>query len=100
MIEKVVKTTWTQKDGRMGYQYIVTHGARKDRPWQKVTRAYSFRDNLPMTVLSFLLSDDTVCETEYKSWTDNRILKRETFKKVAKQSDQEAGVKIKIRRAK
>lgn len=61
MIDHVTKTTWTQSDGKMGYCFDVYYTGRANRHY-----TYSFNDNLPMTVVRFLLDADSV-ETTYAS---------------------------------
>lgn len=74
MINHITKSTWTQKDGKMGYCYRVyyepTRGRAKGR---QVT--YSFFNNLPLTVINFILNANA-CETTY---TDRGKVERFTM---------------------
>ena len=67
MIKRITKITWNQHDGKMGYCFHVVY--------KKYRRTYSFNDNLPMTVVNFLL--EAACKVDYIS--DNGNKKIETF---------------------
>ena len=74
MIESIVKLSWTQPDGKMGYCYHVYYysGRHVCYPWYKT---------LPITVTNFLLTDDTViCSTSYPKY-GGQTRKREVFVK-------------------
>lgn len=63
MIRRIRKITWTQPDGKLGYCYHVYYKNTKE-PWRADRhRVYSFNQNLPMTVLNFLLNAATVTTT-------------------------------------
>lgn len=83
MITKVVKMSWYQENigGKYGECHYVYHDS-KSRPWKNRVYCYPNHSNLPMTVVNFLLADDTKCETEYlPDDRESKERKRETFTK-------------------
>lgn len=64
MIDHIRKITWTQPSGEMGYCYHVYY---KGKGWRKGRHfIYSYNQNLPSTVVSFLVDEKTKCETIYE----------------------------------
>ena len=72
-IIKVWETRWTQPvSGDMGFQYEVLYGSGRHG-------FYNWKQNLPITVLSFILADDVRCETKHIRQSDGRISKRTVY---------------------
>lgn len=55
MIMRIKETRWTQPDGTMGFQYWVYHDSGRKY-------FYNWKNNLPKTVLDFLLNSESVVE--------------------------------------
>jgi len=74
-----MKAYWIEKDGRQGYCFHVYYKAKPNgrRPWHGRRRDFSSDDNLPNTVLEFLLNAPVV-NTIYdrNGW----VYKREIYK--------------------
>ena len=80
MISRVVKTSWTNPDGKMGFRYRVYHSAKEAWRGERCYQ-YGTHDNLPNTVLNFVLNA-TSCKTEYlkdSEFSAHKGLKRETY---------------------
>lgn len=73
MIDHVTKITWTQPDGKIGYCYHVYYARANRFPLHKT---FNFKQNLPNTVLMYVLDADE-CKTEYTE----RNTKIERYKK-------------------
>lgn len=80
MISKVVKSMWTNPNGKMGFCFRVYY---KNKQGWKADRCVMYTDdkNLPLTVLNYILNADK-CETTY--YPDNKAgsmkgLKRELY---------------------
>ena len=72
-IARIVKSSWTEKNGRTGYCFRVYYKGNR-------VRLFSMHDNLPGPVWQFLVADNTECVTDYmpgNEWA--RAYKRETF---------------------
>lgn len=76
MIDKVVEIRWTQPDGRRtGICYHVHYAKTKNNRHGR-TRIFGSNENLPLTVLNFILADDVKCDTEYQTTLGDSKLKK------------------------
>ena len=80
MISRVVKTTWTNPDGKMGFEYRAYHTAKEAWRGERCYK-YGTHDNLPNSVLKYVL-DAKDCKTVYfpdSEFSAHRSVKRETY---------------------
>lgn len=86
-IHHVTKTSWTQPDGKLGFCYHVYYkkvyadGKIAKKPGRHCT--YTWKDDLPMTVLRFLMDWDVQCTTSYHESTHSLtgISKQEVYER-------------------
>lgn len=81
MIDHITKIYWTDpNDGKTCWKYFVYYPSDRYHWTGYMRRSYTWKDNLPKTVVDFLLNAECVKTEYFEHSTMSPTYKRETYR--------------------